>query len=610
VMLVVCLPLLVWTGGRIVFVARDIAGLGGVSAWNRGPDLSVMLKTPSPAGRLLVEGARGGSNDDARWRPLWESAPDDPRFLAQYTMAYFGTHKRLSPEIVAAAARIDPDNGWFLILEAAGIAKHAVTRDKLSEKDRKAGKAARMTIHDTESVDRALALVRKARSLPQFETYQTELHRMRMEQVRPAEDIVSSAYLGLISAAAYEALSALTDAGNLLAASALRCSESGDATGFDRIVDDWLWLYRMGLQEADTMIGQMLARVIVSSSLRHFRDAARKLGREDQADRFNSLDKAVWEHRERVNGRNDRFQRHEMIDERGSILGSVHLATSSMVLSPPEIREEDLKPGRLADHAMLDRLFTGGRWGLIGCVVMSVAFSRRGPRILAGRLVRLLDWRDWAWLLGAGVLVPVGWFLLITRVTPLSAREWAIMRTLGAQSGAQHLALLLLLVLAPLAVARWRIGLNGRMLGLAAVGLKWDLLALCSVAVAIPAFGLDVLVCRSIERMSLAAALLFGWPVVRELVLAWRHSRPSSPQVLWHHAVARAALPAWVFAMLLCGIALRVHEAEERHWVRANQLLEIPSDQPVMSRYEAELVKILSAETEALLRPLDAISGK
>lgn len=610
VMLVVCIPLLVWTAGRVVFAARDITGLGGGGTDRPAPDVSTILKDPTPAGRLLVEGARGETNQGERWRPLWESAPDDPRFLAQYALAYYGEYKRLSPEIVAAAERIDPDNGWFPLLEAAGIARKAVTREKVSDKDSKTGKAARVTVNDKEALDRALALIHKARNLPRFETYQTDLHRMRMEQLRPAEDFLSSVYRAASMAGGNEPLLLMLDLSSALAASALRCSEAGDEAGFDRAVDDWLWLYHAGMREAHSLVSQLLVRSFAAFPLRIFRDAALQLGREDQAARFGALDVAVRERRERAKKRGEQDPLADLVGQRGSMLGRLHLAAGSMVMSPPVVRDEDLKPGRLADHALVDRLFTGVVWALIGCVAMSVGFSRRGPRQLARRMTDLLDWRDWLWILGVGVLAPIGWFVLITRFTPLSAREWAIMRTLCVQSAAQHVALLLLLVLVPLALARWRVAARGRLLGLAASGRKWDWLAVGSVALAVPVFGLDRTVCSSFERITLAAVLLFGWPVLRESVMAWRHSRPSSPHVLWHYAVARAALPGWVFAMLLCGIALRVHEAEERHWVRANRLMEVPPDQPVMSRYEAELVKVLRAETAELLKPLDAISEK
>jgi hypothetical protein len=610
VMLVVCIPLLVWAGGRVVFAARDITGLGGGRTDRPAPDISPMLKDPTPAGRLLVEGARGETNQAARWRPLWESAPDDPRFLAQYALAYYGEHKRLSPEIMAAAERIDPDNGWFTVMEAAGIVRKAVIRDKVPDRDSKAGKAARVTVNDAEALDRALALVRKARGMPRFETYQTELHRMRMEQLRPAEDFLGSVYRSALMAGGGEPLLMMRDLCNALTASALRSSEAGDEAGFDRVVDDWLWLYRVGMPEADTLIGQLLARAYVATPLRNFRDAALQLGRDDQAARFNALDVAVREQRERAKKRGEQDPLADLVGQRGSILGRLQLAAGSMVMSPPVIREDDLKPGRLADHALLDRLFTGGVWVLIGCAAMSVAFSRSGPRSLARRMTDLLDWRDWLWILGVGVLAPIGWYVLITRFTSLSAREWAIMRTLCVQSAAQHFALFLMLVLVPLALARWRVAARGRLLGLAASGRKWDWLAVGSVALAVPVFGLERTVCSSFERISLAAVLLLGWPVLRELVMAWRHSRSSSPRLLRHHAVARAALPAWVFAMLLCGIALRVHEAEERHWVQANRLMEPPPDQPVMSRYEGDLVKVLRAETVELFKPLDVIAGK
>ena len=608
VMLVVCVPLLVWVVGRILVAARDISGLSGTTAKKESVNLAVMLKDPTPEGRLLVEGKRGAPDDGARWRPLWDSAPDDPRMLALYARGYYSANKRLSPEIAEAAQRIDPDNGWFIIMEAAGIAGKAVTRGKVSEKERKAGKAAGMTVNDAAALDQAIALVRRARSLTRFETYQTDIHRMRMERLRPAEDFVGKVYRMVVVMA--DGKPALWDARNVhnaLAASAQRCADAGDAAGFDLAVEDCIWLFHVSIGQADSVIDQMLARACFSSILRNLRDAARKLGRDDQAKRFDLLDQAVREQREQVRKLNDENRvTSDLLTDRGSLMSGFMTHASWVALNPPAITGEDVKPGRFVDHAMLGRLFSGTIWGFLGGVVLVLAV--RLPQPLARRLANLLGWRDWLWVLGVGVVGPVVWFVWVTRYTPLSARESAIMRTLLVQPGLQYGALLWMIILTPLAVARWRVARRCRTLGMTVPGLRWDWLGAVCAALAVPLFGLGGTWWFRMEILGPGVLVLFGWPMLRMLVQTWNCSRKDSPHRLWQGVVLAAALPAWLFAMLLCGVGLRAFEAEERYWVRQDRLMGVPDDQPVSSRYEAELVEVLRGETAELFKPLDTMS--
>ena len=62
----------------------------------------------TPEQALLLYGNPEASDASSRWKPLWDSEPDNPAYLAQYATAWFSDHKSLSPEILEAAERIDP----------------------------------------------------------------------------------------------------------------------------------------------------------------------------------------------------------------------------------------------------------------------------------------------------------------------------------------------------------------------------------------------------------------------------------------------------------------------------------------------------------------------
>lgn len=602
-MLAVSAPLVFWAG------ASAVRSVGGLRILWQEPGVKAEGGSGHPAlsseARLVLHGAPGAATPADRWRPLWENAPDNPAFLAKYALGSWQTDQRLAPEIVATARRIDPDNGWFIALEAAAEARHAVTAGKLSEKDAKAGKARPITTNDGAALDRAMALLREARGKPRFDSYQTELHRGRMAVVPRPEDFISSLTAFAAAVDTDEPLLPLRDLAYALSARAEQCGRSGDATGFDETLALSRWLWQTSLRESDTLVGQLLGKAMATMQLRHFRDAATALGRDGQAATFAAVDQSQRELRERLRTSRARDALSDLLTQRGAITVKLSTATgASLVQEPPDIREDDLKPGRLVEHALVDRMFTGLTWVILGVCAWTAAFGKPRLRPLATRLTLLLGWRDWCWIVLAGVLAPVAWFVVVTRCTPLSAREWSVMMTQGLQPAGQHLALRLLLLLVPLTLARHLLGRRGAGLGLAGPRLTLDWLAIVLAALAVPAFGLVGWWLRSVPAVVAVALVFLGLPLLWLLVLAVKFAFASRPQALRRATVGAAVAPAWVSAMLLCGLALPVHQAEECHWVRADQLFGTFPDLPVVHRYEALLVERLRAETTELLAPL------
>ena len=603
-MLAVSAPLVFWAGASVVQSLGKIAALRQLTGDAAPPTVARMANLP-PQARLLLYGAPGAATPVDRWRPLWESAPDNPAFLAKYAIASWQTDQRLAPEIIAAARRIDPDNGWFIALEAAAEAKQAVTAGKLSEKDTKAGKARPITINDDDALDRVMARLGEARSKPRFDSYQTDLHRRKMASIPPPEDFVSSLTALAVAVDTNEPLLPLRDLAYALSARAEQCGRSADAAGFDETLALSQWLWQSALQESDTLVGQLLGKAMATQPLRHFCDAATALGRDGQAATFAAVDQSQRELRERLRTSRARDALSDLLTQRGA--ATVKLSTAagaSLVQDPPAIREDHLKPGRLVEHALVDRMFTGLTWVILGVCAWTAAFGKPRCRPLATRPTLLLGWRDWCWIVLAGVLVPVAWFVAVTRLTPLSAREWSVMMTQGLQPAGQHLALRLLLLLVPLAAARHLLGRRCAAVGLAGPRLTLVWIAIALAALAVPAFGLVGWWLRSAPAVVAVAVVLLGLPLLWLLVLAVKFAFASRPHALRRATVGAAVAPAWVFAMLLCGLALPVHQAEERHWVRAGHLFATPPDLPVVHRYEALLVERLRAETTELLAPL------
>jgi hypothetical protein len=117
------------------------------------------------------------------------------------------------------------------------------------------------------------------------------------------------------------------------------------------------------------------------------------------------------------------------------------------VMNPPPLTEADLKPGRYADHALLERLFAWTAWLLLGGCVGLAALSRFRHHPLAwglsARVQDLIRPSDWLWMVAGGVVFPLVWYGIFTRLTPLSAHEWNARMSVFIMPGGQFGCLLL-----------------------------------------------------------------------------------------------------------------------------------------------------------------------
>lgn len=162
--LAVSLPVLghtAWQLHRFAGVRRLL--WSNVEPAAQSPDILAGLK---PQEKLLLLGDAGAASDAARWKPLWDSDPANPAYLSEYAAAYYRDHHQLSPEILAATARIDPDNGRLPALAAAATAKGAVTQVPLTAKEKKAGTTPVWKIHDENRLREALASIHQIAGKP------------------------------------------------------------------------------------------------------------------------------------------------------------------------------------------------------------------------------------------------------------------------------------------------------------------------------------------------------------------------------------------------------------------------------------------------------------
>lgn len=602
--LLVSLVVLSRTAGQIVEVREAVSRVNSTASPAVDPEAFPDLAADQ---RLMLFGHAGAGNESERWNPLWQSERDNAAYLAEYAVSYVVDHRGqpLPEEIADAAAKVDPENGWFSALSAAAGSSEAVVRKERSKTDAANDIAGRVEVRDERLLGMALELIHEAVEKPRFEGYQEALLGKRIALLPPGEDYVSHVplivYVGSIKRRS-DCFRTLSD---VLAAGAGRCATNGDRDGFRRIVSDWQILVPKLSNEGASLVDVLVMESMAVSPLLNFRDAARSLGMEDEARQFQEAhEKArTW----RVL-RNERLEKMKSEESPFVMRGSMFVEKMAPLVhalpqSPPPVTDSDLKAGRLVDHSLLARIEAGLGWlvmaSVIGAMVLARYFQGRGVRILSSRMGDLLSGRDWCLLFAAGVLFPVFWYVCFSRFAPFGPREWSF-KVASAPAFGQFVSFLLSLLVLPAVIADSLLAKKASFGGpgvLRWLGFLVVFVALAGVLVFGVACGnesMDWSMVASYKFLIVVGALWICSMLFSSIFGSFR-SR------LRLGTVFLLILPTTVLSALIMALAVPFHHAEEKYWMRKNWLGEISADVPAMSGHHHAVMRALRNELQELM---------
>lgn len=604
--LLVSLPVLVHSVGQV----GQFAGTNHFTPTDARRELPFIHPTAhfTAAQKLLLFGDEQATNDAERWKALWQSDPENPSYFMEYAAAYFRVRQTLSPEILETAARIDPDNAWYSAIVASAMAKKAVKKQSPGYEARKRGEKTTYTVIDEKQFVSALGLFHEVARKPRLSPNQLELQKQRIALLPERTDFVSQFPRQVFAASQNCPLIDLRSLVDAISVQAGRYAERKDVAGFQHLVADWRWLVRATAKDGVSLLDVMVAKAFFTMPLSAFSEAAKSLGLEEDGEKFARLHQQNEERREGVRRDPQRRAVTHLVEQKASIMTGLTLTmATNQVDFPPPITEADLLPGRLADHAVFGRAHALASWAILGiCAGLAALSCLRGDQAvirLSKRLQGLFGWSDWLWIGVGGIVIPLLWFLAISRFTPLSAREWG-MKPSGFLLPALQLGSLTVLMLVSSAViASGRLAKRAGFLGLNP-RLPWlGWVAVISAALAIPVVGAMTVF------PNLGYPLFFigcGLSGVALLWLVWGffcHALGKPPtQSLRRATLARMMVPAWVFGMLVFALLVPFHYAEERHSIQQDRVLEITAESPAMTRYERDLTAVLRKE---LMEKLD-----
>lgn len=402
-------------------------------------DSSVMDRL-RPNEKLLLQGSILGVDPLVPKEAMWRSDPENPAFYTEYASAHVSMHDKLPADFLETVQRIDPQNSWFTYLAASLEAKESVKRNK-RKSSRVAGKIVfsepvSWEILDQAKMDRVMDLVHKAEAQEKFDNYSREMFRKRIKLLPDTSliermDLQMCVYMrGSVNNLR---LRFIVD---VIAAKASSAADAGDKQGFlDAKKFGEHYMATMMQSATTSLVDELILNMAVGVLTESLASGSEKLGLVEEAQRWRSI-------YDRIDSRNQsKGSRKFIVDGRSAdpamISGGLFGGTLAMVAKQPEyqprLTDADLMPGRLLDHEILSRFLSYLSWVLVLFILLSVTLYRYRVSCLARKLVsrteKLLLPRDWLWLIGAGILLPLIIVMAVNRLTPLGGRQFGMMGT-------------------------------------------------------------------------------------------------------------------------------------------------------------------------------------
>lgn len=594
------------TAYRFIQFRGFIRMVSPLSMGEEPPAVGRLSKKLKPDARLLLFGDTSAGNEADKWKPLWESDRSNPAFLQAYAEGFLSDKKEIPPDLFKQAESIDPGNAYLSTLTAGYLASPAVERKNRPWSARKSPEAPGWTIKDEARFDQAFEALRKAAELPGFTDHSIALNQERIRHLPEGRDFLERtsvvAYNGSITTQKIK----LMDLSRLLAAKVATFDEAEDIAEFRECIRLWRWLAERSADTSLTLLDGLITRAIIQTPVKNFRDTADRLGLEDASRDFHMLDERLVAEKERRQIRDKEDDTALLIMTRSSVMAGLLIPMTMRQLdSPPVITEEDLKPGRLTDHALLGQAHSTIAAVCFGLLMLGALLSRtmvpNSSRIVARRLADLVSPCDRILLFGIGILAPVGLYFALIQIPHLSAREWGMRITVFLVPSMQLVALTLLMI--NLTIALGARLTRKRLAMLTPARRSWRR---CLPWVGVVGSILLMLGCGTGYQMIYRYGLVFLIPAVCWPLAFWlprifrKHKEPKLRRVALHQVLA----PVWAGAVIVSCLLFALHRADEFKWTQRDRLMAPDAEARGMSHIEGVAAKQLALEMGELLKDL------
>lgn len=565
-------------------------------------------------GRLLL--GDPDMDDLEQNRRLYHLFPENPAYFAEYAQTFVSQMSSLPPDFLESAALIARENAFFHYLAAGQIGKKSVERKKSDTPPppkrvvdgvrlRPLPREGEYEIKDPAAFEESLALIAEAAALTGFETYTNPMIAARV-RLLPTDTTAEFARALMYAYGGSSGMIQMRYVSDLLCARAEQLSKSGRKEEFLALATqrDAL-IAQLGANPDMNLVGELVYAVIAAGTATNFQAAADRLGLLEMAVSYGKQSDAFQKERDlrdiAQSKESDPFP-----EKKASTLHRLALPmVGRQVSSPPPLTDADFEPMRMAEHELLGGLgiFTIALVIPLAALVVFLFRFVAPPmiRVPAKRMAGVLGMVDWAGVIVLGVVLPILFFLIVTRLTPLGGREYGASNFLFLFPGIPLVALLLTILIAPAIIVRWRLakrlapfGLGDRFmipisLAILAMIAAWSLAALSCLE----RFGMNSLI---LAALAIPPALCLG--LVFASALRAMFGKPAARLV--QCTTALAVLPAYPIAILILCTLTPIYSAAEKHWLAKETLLRIDPDAPDLGAYEFKIAAQKRKEINAI----------
>lgn len=550
-------------------------------------------------------------------KSLFESDPKNPAYFAEYALEYYYEHRSLPPDFLETAERIDPDNAFFVYWAAGVAGRRSVERSRTNTvrpperivdgvKLRPLPREQEYTIKDPAAYEEALDLIKEASDLPKFRTY-TNLMMAAKARYIMTDNFVSyeSGYDFYGSTIACGVLS-MYGVFEVFSARAEELSKSGNEEEFLLLAAQHRALLSgLAHNEDINSSNEYNYWIIAYVTVINFHAAAERLGLSEAAENYRKQKEAFVDEQDyfQIRAKKSGYA-YQMESASALNVFSYRPNNQSIRVIPPH-HDSYLKPMRIVEHELL------GRFGILmvslllmlgALVVFLFRFlTTKAICLPAKRIASLLKVTDWIWIFSLGIVLPILVFLLISRLSPVSGRDYSCSHFEFAFPGIHLMALLLTLLLAPAIITRWRLT---RRSAAFQFGSHLDLLSLPVIAVmlvySIVAYPYVILMPRNdMTRFGLSLPLL-GW-LAFVFFNGLRIFLGSARSRLIQTATAIAVLPAYPLAILALCLTLPLYIRAERQGLAEDKNIFIHPETSELGAYEYKVAAQKRKEINAIL---------
>ena len=532
--------------------------------------------------RLLIQGDVRSQTGEGRWHALHESDPSNPVFYS----IYLNESSEKPAGFLETASRLDPDNGWFALSEAASLANDLIERNKssLSRSDRKkledAGSPlppSNYEILDSEGFKEAIDLIETATNSAKIDSYVDEFANLRYEALPEAYDFRTNLLNFNITARNPSTVLEWKKITDLMTAALQEADSEAEFARLEKMV---LILEEHNFKSIHTLIDGLVSRAILLVNSRSLRAAAGRLALASKESHYRSRELKLDSYANELKNR-DSSEHYQFIRRNASALTGLAMpAITKTVRNPPEITAELLRPGVRVERAVVGKIIYSFIFFSLSLFALASWLTNRGKDNPATFLVRPR-------ILILGVLLP---FLIVMafRYFPGGMLNDAGGFVTFWNYFFPEVAIFFILLAAPLCLLRQQAAPSSSKLkiwwpvGLAGIALVWGgfMLRLSTMITS------DLLLYGPI-------LILFGCGI--GLVFPMLKERKEDFDLNGRLA------PAYLFAAILTGGTIFFLNWEERYWF-AQSDLEKPSAQG-FSKFEEQSVQIMIEELRELKGP-------